>query len=152
MKIEYLYENANFYNTVAIMFIEWTMKNHLMIVTACNYYNDVICIKVNKIVKDPEVKTPLYDPTTEYVDDVCDSYDNSEWHLNFVVVVVLFLVLEVYDLHLGFLFLVSGLTQKYEKCNLVCQVNGRAIFFSDIRAPVWRIICYMKVMGTMKHE
>ena len=29
-------------------------------------------------VNDPEVRTPLFDPTTENVDDVCDSLDNSE--------------------------------------------------------------------------
>ena len=61
------------------------------------------------------------------------------------------LVLEVYDLH-EYLFLVSGLTQKYLKCYLVCEVNGPVIFFSHIRALVWPIICYMKVICTMKHE
>ena len=35
-------------------------------------------------VKGLEVRTHLFDPTTENVDDACD----SEWHLNFVFVVV----------------------------------------------------------------
>ena len=56
--------------------------------------------------------------------------------LNFVVVVVPFLVLEVYDLHLEYLFLFSGLTQKYQKCHLVCQINGPVISYSHIRALV----------------
>ena len=72
--------------------------------------------------------------------------------LNFAVVVVLFLVLKVYELHLENLFLVSGPTQKYQKCHFVCQINGLVISFSHIRALVWPIICYIKVMGTMKHE
>ena len=33
--------------------------------------------------------------------------------VDLVVVAVLFLVLEMYDLHFEYLFLVSGLTQKY---------------------------------------
>ena len=36
-----------------------------MIVTANNYYINIICIKLNEIVKDPEVGTPLFDPATE---------------------------------------------------------------------------------------
>ena len=101
---------------------------------------------------DPEVGTHLFDPITENVDNACDNWDNNEWHLNFVVVVVLFLALEVCDLHLEYLFLVFGLTQKYQKCHLVCQINGPVISFSLIKALVWSIICYMKVMGTMKHD
>ena len=70
--------------------------------------------------KDPEVRTLLFDPTTENVDDAYYSLDNREWHLNFAVVVALFLVFEMYDLYLEYLFLVSGLTQKYQKGHLVC--------------------------------
>ena len=70
--------------------------------------------------KDPEVRTLLFDPTAENVDDAYNSLDNSEWHLNFAVVVALFLVFEMYDLYLEYLFLVSGLTQKYQKGHLVC--------------------------------
>ena len=44
-----------------------------MIVTASNYHINIICIKLNEIVKYPEVGTPLYDPTKENVDDACDS-------------------------------------------------------------------------------
>ena len=40
-----------------------------MIVTANSYHINIICIKLNEIVKDPEVKTPLFNPTTENVDD-----------------------------------------------------------------------------------
>ena len=60
-------------NTIAIMFIEWTIKKHSVIVTTNNYHINVICIKLNESVKDPEVGTPLFDPTSENVDDVCDS-------------------------------------------------------------------------------
>ena len=35
-----------------------------MIVTANNYYRYVICIKLNETVKDTEVGTPLFDPTS----------------------------------------------------------------------------------------
>ena len=73
-------------------------------------------------------------------------------NLNFVVVVVLFLVLKVYELNLEYLLLVSGLTQKYQKCHLECQTNGAGICFSHIKALVWPIICYMNAIGTMKHE
>ena len=44
-----------------------------MIVTASNSHINIICIKLNEIVKDPEVGAPLYDPTTGNVDDACDS-------------------------------------------------------------------------------
>ena len=54
--------------------------------------------------------------------------------MNFVVVVVPFIVLKVYDLHLEYLFLVSGLKQKCQKCHVTCQINGPVIYFSDIRA------------------
>ena len=77
--------------------------------------------------KDPEVGTPIFDPTTETVYDVCDSQDNIEWHLNFVVLVVLFLVLKVHDLHLEYLFLVSGLP-KMSSC--VSSKWACDIFFS----------------------
>ena len=50
--------------------------------TECDNIEDV------PFVKDPEVGTHLFDPTTGNVDDACDSEDNSEWHLNFVFVVV----------------------------------------------------------------
>ena len=40
--------------------------------------------------------------------------------INLVVVAVLFLVLEAYDLHLEYLFLVSELTQNCQKCHVVC--------------------------------
>ena len=50
--------------------------------------------------------------------------------VDLVVVAVLFLVLEMYDLHFEYLFLVSGLTQKYQKCHVVCQVTGPVISFS----------------------
>ena len=33
-----------------------------MIVTASNYHINIICIKLNEIVKDPEVGTPIFDP------------------------------------------------------------------------------------------
>ena len=49
-----------------------------MIVTANNYHIYIICIKLNETVKDPEIGTPLFDPTSENVDDPCDSQDNSE--------------------------------------------------------------------------
>ena len=42
-----------------------------MIVTASNYHINIIYIKLNEIVKDREIGTPLYDPTTENVDDAC---------------------------------------------------------------------------------
>ena len=35
-------------------------------------------MKLNEIVKDPEVGTHLFDQATENVDDACDSSDNSE--------------------------------------------------------------------------
>ena len=38
--------------------------NDSMIVTASNYQMNIICIKLNEIAKDPEIGTPLYDPTT----------------------------------------------------------------------------------------
>ena len=38
-----------------------------MTVTASNYHINIICIKSNEVVKDPEVGTPLYDPATEHV-------------------------------------------------------------------------------------
>ena len=44
-----------------------------MIATANNYHINIICIKLNEIVKHPEVGTPLFDSTTESVDDACDS-------------------------------------------------------------------------------
>ena len=44
-----------------------------MIVTANNYHINIIYIKLNEIIKDPEVETPLFDPTTENVDDSWDS-------------------------------------------------------------------------------
>ena len=50
--------------------------------------------------------------------------------MNLAVVAVLFLVLKVNDLHLEYLFLVSGLTQKYQKCHVVCQITGPVIAFS----------------------
>ena len=50
------------------------------------------------------------------------------------------------------LFLVSGLTQKCQKCHLVCQMHCTVIPFSHIRILDGEIICCMKVMGTMKHE
>ena len=56
--------------------------------------------------------------------------------VNFVDKVVLFLVLEVYDLNLEYLFLVSGHTQKYQKCHLVCKIYGPVISSSHIRALV----------------
>ena len=33
-----------------------------MIVTASNYHINIICIKLNEIVKDPEVGAPIFDP------------------------------------------------------------------------------------------
>ena len=33
-----------------------------MIVTASNYHINVICIKLNETVKDPEVGAPIFDP------------------------------------------------------------------------------------------
>ena len=50
------------------------------------------------------------------------------------------------------LFLVSGLTQKYETFHLVCQINDPEISLSPIRILDSVIICYMRVTGTMKHE
>ena len=50
--------------------------------------------------------------------------------MNLVVVAELFLVLGVYDLHLEYLFFVSGLTQKYQKCHVVSQITEPVIFFS----------------------
>ena len=44
-----------------------------MIAAASNYLINIICIKLDETVKDPEVRTPLYDPTMENVDDTCDS-------------------------------------------------------------------------------
>ena len=44
-----------------------------MILTASKYHINIICVKLNEIVKDPKVGTPLYGPTTENVDDACDS-------------------------------------------------------------------------------
>ena len=44
-----------------------------MIVTTNNYHINVICIKLNESVKGPEVGTLLFDPTSENVDDACDS-------------------------------------------------------------------------------
>ena len=44
-----------------------------MIVTANNYHINIIYIKLNEIVKDPEVEAPLFDPTTKNVDNACDS-------------------------------------------------------------------------------
>ena len=43
-----------------------------MIVTANNYHINIICIKLNEIVKDSESETPLFEPTAENVDDACD--------------------------------------------------------------------------------
>ena len=48
-------------------------------------------------------------------------------------IVVLFLVLEVYDLHLEYLFLVSELSQKCHQCHVTCQINGPVTYFSDVR-------------------
>ena len=53
--------------------MEWTIKKHSMIITASNYHINIICIKLNKIVKDHEVGTLLFDPTTENVNDAFDS-------------------------------------------------------------------------------
>ena len=55
------------------MFIEWTIKKHSLILIANNYHIYNICIKSNETVKDPEVGTPLFDPTSENVDGACDS-------------------------------------------------------------------------------
>ena len=128
------------------MFIEWTIKKHSMIVTANNYHIYIICIKLTELWKNLRSE-PLYSTRHRRI-----VIDNSEWHLNFVVVVVLYLVLEVYDLNLECLFLVSGLRENYQKCHLVCQINGPVIYFSHIRALIWQIICYMTVMCTMKHN
>ena len=49
----------------------------------------------------------------------------------------------------GTLILVSGLTQKCQKCHIVCQVIGPVILFSHVRALALVTACYMKVMGTM---
>ena len=51
------------------MFIEWTIKKHSMIVTTTNCYINIICIKLNETVKDPEVRTPFFYPTSKNVDD-----------------------------------------------------------------------------------
>ena len=53
------------------MFTEWTIKKHSVIVTA--NHMDIVCIKLNEIVKDSEVGTLSFDPTTEKVDVACDS-------------------------------------------------------------------------------
>ena len=53
------------------MFIERTIKKHSMIVTANN--ENIYIIKFNETMKDPEVGKPLFDPTSENVDDACDS-------------------------------------------------------------------------------
>ena len=45
----------------------WIIKKHSLTVTASNYHINIICIKLNKIVKDHEVGTLLFDPTTENV-------------------------------------------------------------------------------------
>ena len=42
MKLEYLYWDTNIYNTIAIMFIEWTIKEHSKIATANNYHINVM--------------------------------------------------------------------------------------------------------------
>ena len=46
------------------MFIERTIKKHSMIVTASNYHINIICIKLNEIVKDPDAGAPLFDLIT----------------------------------------------------------------------------------------
>ena len=53
--------------------MEWIIKKYSMTVTASNYHINIICIKLNKIVKDHEVGTLLSDPTTENVSDAFDS-------------------------------------------------------------------------------
>ena len=50
------------------------------------------------------------------------------------------------------LFLVSGLTQKYQAFHLLCQINDPEISLSPIRILDSVIICYMRVTDTMKHE
>ena len=60
------------------MFIESTIKEHSMILTATNYHINIIRKKLNEIVQELEVGTPLFDLTTENADDACDSEDNSE--------------------------------------------------------------------------
>ena len=47
---------------MAIIFIELTIKKHSMIVTTSNYHINVIYIKLNETVKDPEVEAPIFDP------------------------------------------------------------------------------------------
>ena len=37
MNLEYLYQNTDLYNIIAIMFIEWTIKKHLS-----SMYNEVV--------------------------------------------------------------------------------------------------------------
>ena len=44
-----------------------------MIITANNCQINIICLKLKETVKDPEVGTPLFDPTQKNVDDACDS-------------------------------------------------------------------------------
>ena len=44
-----------------------------MIVTANNYHIYIICIRLNKTVKNPEVGTPLFDQRSENVDDARNS-------------------------------------------------------------------------------
>ena len=43
-----------------------------MIVTANNYHIYIICIKLTETVKEPEVGTPLFDPTSQNSDDAGD--------------------------------------------------------------------------------
>ena len=71
MKLDYLY--LQIYLILQQLFMEWTIKKHSMIITASNYYINIIYIKLNKIVKDHEVGTLLFDPTTENVNDAFDS-------------------------------------------------------------------------------
>ena len=76
MKLEYLYWDTNIYNTIAIMFIEWTIKKHSKIATANNYHINVMYkIKWNcerhcgDLLFD---HAPPTTTTTEKVDDACD--------------------------------------------------------------------------------
>ena len=64
----------------------------------------------------------------------------------------IFLVLLEYDLYLEHLFLTFELTQKYQKCHLLCYINGTVISFSINRELIGLIFCYIKVFCIVGNE
>ena len=71
------------------------------------------------------------------MDYVCDSSDNNEWHEPCSCSCTKFSSRSVWSAYWN-LFLASGLTQKYQKCHLTCQITGPVISLSH-RALVWPV-------------